>query len=154
MFLKEQIATLEKMIDHLELSETQVSAKGIDWHVDHMLKVIIKVSNVLKNSDPLVYQRKYNLLRSVIFVSGKIPRGKGKAPKSVLPPEVILKEDLFLQIKEARKNLNEMKDLPAKSNFKHPYFGVLNLKMAQRFLDIHTNHHLKIIREILQSNNG
>ncbi len=153
MFLKEQIATLEKMIDHLELSATRVSAKGIDWHVDHMLKVIIKVSNALKNSDPLVYQWKYNLLRSVIFVSGKIPRGKGRAPKSVQPPEVILKEDLFLQIKEARKHLNEMKDLPANSNFKHPYFGVLNLKMAQRFLDIHTNHHLKIIREILQSNN-
>ena len=151
MFLKEQIATLEKMIDHLELSATRVSAKGIDWHVDHMLKVIIKVSNTLKNSDPLVYQRKYNLLRSVIFVSGKIPRGKGKAPKSVLPPDVILKEDLFLQIKEAREHLNEMKDLHADSNFKHPYFGVLNLKMSQRFLDIHTNHHLKIIKEILQS---
>ena len=151
MFLKEQIATLEKMIDHLELSATRVSAKGIDWHVDHMLKVIIKVSNALKNSNPLVYRRKYNLLRSVIFVSGKIPRGKGRAPKSVQPPEVILKEDLFQQIKEARKHINEMKDLPANSNFKHPYFGVLNLKMAQRFLDIHTNHHLKIIREILQS---
>jgi len=153
MFLKEQIATLEKMIDHLELSATKVSAKGIDWHIDHLLKVIIKVSNALKHSDPLVYQRKYNLLRSVIFVSGKIPRGKGKAPRSVLPPEVILKEDLFLQIKEASKHLNEMKDLPAASNFKHPYFGMLNLKMAKRFLDIHTNHHLKIIKEILQSNN-
>ena len=151
MFLKEQIATLEKMIDHLELSATQVSAKGIDWHVDHLLKVIIKVSNALKNSDPVVYKWKYNLLRSVIFVSGKIPRGKGKAPKSVLPPEVILKEDLLLQIKEARKHLNEMKELHANSNFKHPYFGVLNLKMTLRFLEIHTNHHLQIIREILQS---
>ena len=151
MFLKEQIATLEKMIDHLELSATQVSAKGIDWHVDHLLKVIIKVSNALKNSDPVVYKRKYNLLRSVIFVSGKIPRGKGKAPKSVLPPEVILKEDLLLQIKEARNHLNEMKELHPDSNFKHPYFGVLNLKMTQRFLEIHTNHHLKIISEILQS---
>ena len=151
MFLKEQIATIEKMNDHLELSATQVSTKGVDWHVDHMLKVIIKVSNALKKSDPSTFRRKYNLLRSVIFVSGKIPRGKGKAPKSVLPPEVILKEDLLLQIKEARKHLNEMKELQTDSNFKHPYFGVLNLKMAQRFLDIHTKHHLKIIREILQS---
>ena len=46
-----------------------------------------------------------------------------------------------------------MKELHANSNFKHPYFGVLNLKMTKRFLEIHTNHHLKIIKEILQSNN-
>jgi len=151
MFLKEEIAALEQMIDHMGLSATQVSAKGIDWHINHSFKVISIVIKALKKSDPSTFRRKYNLLRSVIFVSGKIPRGKGKAPRSVLPPEVISKEDLFLQIKEARKQLTEMKDLHADSNFKHPYFGVLNLKMAQRFLDIHTNHHLKIIREILQS---
>lgn len=153
MFLKEQIATLEKMIDHMELSVAQVSAKGIDWHIIHTLKAISVVIKTLKNSDPSLFRRKYNLLRSVIFVSGKIPRGKGKAPKSVLPPDVILKEDLLLQIKEARKHLNEMNELHANSNFKHPYFGVLNLKMTKRFLEIHTNHHLKIIKEILQSNN-
>jgi len=151
MFLKEEIAALEQMIDHMGLSATQISAKGIDWHINHSFKVISIVIKALKKSDPSTFRRKYNLLRSVIFVSGKIPRGKGKAPRSVLPPEVISKEDLFLQIKEARKQLTEMKDLNADSNFKHPYFGVLNLKMAQRFLDIHTNHHLKIIREILQS---
>ena len=153
MFLKEQIATLEKMIEHMELSVAQVSAKGIDWHIIHTLKAISVVIKTLKKSDPSLFRRKYNLLRSVIFVSGKIPRGKGKAPKSVLPPDVILKEDLLLQIKEARKHLNEMKELHANSNFKHPYFGVLNLKMTKRFLEIHTNHHLKIIKEILQSNN-
>jgi len=151
MFLTKEVTALEEMMNHSILKAPQVSAEGVDWHIDHSFKVISVVIKALKKSDPSTFRRKYNLLRSVIFVSGKIPRGKGKAPKSVLPPEVISKEDLFLQIKEARKQLTEMKDLHADSNFKHPYFGVLNLKMAQRFLTIHTNHHLKIIREILQS---
>ena len=151
MFLTKEVTALEEMMNHSILKAPQVSDKGIDWHIDHSFKVISVVIKALKKSDPSTFRRKYNLLRSVIFVSGKIPRGKGKAPKSVLPPEVISKEVLLLQIKEARKHLNEMKELHADSNFKHPYFGVLNLKMAQRFLDIHTKHHLKIIREILQS---
>jgi len=153
VFLKVEIAALEQMIEHSEISSTQISVKGIDWHIDHSLKAIIQVSKALQRSDPSVFQFKYNLLRSVIFISGKIPRGKGKAPKSVLPPDIILKEDLFLQIKVVNKLLQEMKDLPPDSNFKHPYFGVLNLKMSLRFLDIHTNHHLKIMNEILKTSN-
>ena len=153
MFLKDEIAALQQMIAHSEVISTQISVNGIDWHIYHSLKVIIQVSKALQRSDPSAFQFKYNLLRSVIFISGKIPRGKGKAPKSVLPPDNILKEDLFLQIKEVNKHLKEMKDLPPDSNFKHPYFGVLNLKMSLRFLDIHTNHHLKIMNEILKSSN-
>jgi len=147
-FLTEEIVELEKMIAHSEFCATQVSAKSIDWHIDHSLKVIIKISNALKNSDPLTFQWKFNLVRYIVFLTKYIPRGKGKAPKVVLPPNKILKEDLLLQIDKTYQNLNEFENLPANSNFKHPYFGLLNLKMTKKFLKIHTNHHLKIIRDI------
>lgn len=150
MFLKEEIAALKQMIEHSEVSSTQISVKGIDWHLDHSLKVIIVVTKALMESDPSNYQRKYNLLRSVIFMSGKIPRGKGKAPRSVLPQENILKEDLYLQFDSAVEALNQIEKLDPSSNFKHPYFGQLDLKMSLRFLSIHTNHHLKIMQDIFK----
>jgi len=151
MFLNKEIKTLKEMINHSKVKELEVSSNGIDWHIDHTLKAILVVSKILKKSDPSKYQRKYNLLRSVIFISGKIPRGKGKAPRSVLPPENILKKDLHHQFDEAVKALNEIENMPANSNFKHPYFGQLDLRLSMRFLDIHTNHHLKIMNDILRS---
>ena len=151
MFLNNEITALEGMITNSDIKATDVSTNGIDWHLDHSLKVIIVVTKALTKSDPSKYQRKYNLLRSVIFMSGKIPRGKGKAPRSVLPPDNILKEDLYLQFDSAVEALNQIEKLDPSSNFKHPYFGQLDLKMSLRFLSIHTNHHLKIMKEILQS---
>ena len=141
------------MITNSDIKATDVSTNGIDWHLDHSLKVIIVVTKALKKSDPSKFQRKYNLLRSVIFMSGKIPRGKGKAPRSVLPPDNVLKEDLYLQFDSAVEALNQIEKLDPSSNFKHPYYGQLDLKMSLRFLLIHTNHHLKIMKEILQSSN-
>ena len=154
MFLKKEITDLKEMINHSKLHASQVSAKGIDWHLDHTLKVISVVIKALKQSDPSNYQRKYNILRSVIFISGKIPRGKGKAPRSVLPPENILAKDLHFQLDQAVKVLNDIEKLPVNSNFKHPYFGQLDLKLTLRFLDIHTNHHLKIMRDIVKAHHA
>jgi len=147
-FLLEEIVELEKMIAHSEICATPISSKSIDWHIDHSLKVILKISKALKYSEPVTFQWKFNLIRSIIFLTRYIPRGKGKAPKVVLPPDKILKKDLLLQINKVYQNLNEIENLPASSNFEHPYFGSLNLKMSQKFLKLHTNHHLKIIRDI------
>jgi len=154
MFLIKEITELKEMINHSKLHAPQVSAKPVDWHIDHTLKVFSVVIKALKRSEPSKYQRKYNLLRSIIFISGKIPRGKGKAPKSVLPPENILPKDLHLQLNEAVKVINDIEKLPPNSNFKHPYFGQLDLKLTLRFLNIHTNHHLKIMRDILKANHA
>ena len=149
MFLEKRISELEQMIVHADKMAANISEKAVDWHIDHSLKVIIAVVNALQNSDPEIYKWKFNLIRFYIFTVGSIPRGKGKAPKSVLPGDNIIKENLLLQLKEAKDQIKTIENLPSKSNFKHPYFGMLNVKLTSTFLDIHTKHHLKIINEII-----
>lgn len=149
MLLEKNINDLEQKIEHSDKLAANISDKAVDWHIDHSLKVIIAVLNALQNSDPADYKWKFNLIRSYIFTVGSIPRGKGKAPKSVLPKDHIIKENLFLQLEEAKNRIKFIENLPSKSNFKHPYFGILNLKMTTKFLNIHTKHHLKIINDII-----
>jgi hypothetical protein len=149
MLLEKKINDLEQKIDHSDKLATNISEKAVDWHIDHSLKVIIAVVNALQNSDLGNYKWKFNLIRTYIFTVGYIPRGKGKAPKSVLPADHIIKENLLLQFKEAKNQIKIIESLPSKSNFKHPYFGILNLKMTTKFLNIHTKHHLKIINDII-----
>lgn len=81
---------------------------------------------------------------------GFFPRGKAKAPKHVKPPEVILKEDLILQVNLAKTNIRTIVSLDKNAYFKHPLFGNINTKRVNRFLLIHTNHHLKIINDVLK----
>ena len=78
----------------------------------------------------------------------KIPRGKGKAPKVVQPIEPATVALLISKLEIAKNNLNELESLNTNSYFTHPYFGNLNLKKALWFLKLHTNHHLKIIKDI------
>lgn len=150
MSLDKIIYHLEQKISHNDIINLKISSKGVHWHIDHSLKVINGVVNYLKKSNPEDYHWKFNFIRTFILVKGSIPRGKGKAPKSVVNESIIVLTDIENQLKEAKKLILELDSLPKKSNFNHPYFGVLNLRMTKLFLKIHTNHHLKIIDDIIK----
>ena len=149
MILQKELDELEKMISGSNTINIKVSAKGVDWHIDHSLKVVNGICGILKKSDPSTYKWKFSFPRLVIFTLGSIPRGKGRSPKSVLPPESISTEDMHAQLEQARIALQELNGLPGKSNFTHPFFGVLNLKQSKKFIRMHTVHHLKIIDDII-----
>ena len=96
------------------------------------------------------YKWKFNKIKSTILFTGIIPRGVAKAPKAVMTEEEISLEELKQQIEEAKLQIEGIKDLPKKANFKHPYFGYLDLKESKKFLQIHSRHHLKIIKDIIE----
>jgi hypothetical protein len=150
MFLNNELAEIEHFIEKYDQQNINISAKRIDWHLDHSLKVINGVCVQLKKSDPTAYRWKFNAIRIFVYTFNFFPRGKGKSPKSVLPPENILKQDLINQLDLAEKELISIMNLPTKSHFKHPYFGFLNLKKTKTFLKLHTLHHLKICRDIVK----
>ena len=150
MLINKELTEIENFIEKYDQQNIKVSTKGIDWHLDHSLKVIIGVCGQLKKSDPTKYQWKFNVIRVIVYTFNFFPRGKGKSPKVVLPPENISKQDLFNQLDLARKELVLISNLPGKSYFKHPYFGFLDLKKTKKFLKLHTLHHLKICRDIIK----
>ena len=66
----------------------------------------------------------------------------------MIPPDTILKEDLVSQFEVAKANIKTIAGLDKNAYFKHPLFGNVNTPRIYRFLLIHTNHHLKIIKDI------
>lgn len=148
MDLNQLIEQLDNNISNANLINQSISLRGVDWHIDHSLKVIIGVNKILIKSEEQDYKWKFNFIRIFCLTLAYFPRGKGKAPKVVNNEEVIQVDDLKKQLKLVKELLTNTSKLKPKSNFKHPYFGLLNLKQSLRFLTIHTKHHLKIINEI------
>ena len=142
--------SLEAHIENHSVSNPKVSSGNIAWHIDHSLKVINNVVIALQKSDPNSYINNFSVLGKIFFKLGFFPRGKAKAPKHVKPPEVILKEALISQIELAKANVKSIANLDKTAYFKHPLFGNINTARVYRFLSLHTNHHLKIINDILK----
>ena len=147
--LETTIKKLEQLIEHADQVNIRISEKSVDWHIDHSLKVIIKSCEALKKSDPSNYKVENNPIRTRIFKTGSIPRGVAKAPKTLMALDKIQIKELQDQFSKAKKQIDEVKNLHENCHFKHPYFGLLNLSMANAFFVIHTEHHLKIIRDII-----
>jgi hypothetical protein len=112
---------------------------------------IIGIIKALKNSKPQDYRWKFNLAMVFIYAMNKIPRGKGRAPESVLPKGTIAADNLNKNIQVAKSKVKELSGLHSNNYFEHPYFGKLNLKPGIKFLKIHTKHHIKIIDDIIKA---
>lgn len=149
-FLDKEFVEIEKLFDKRDFSNTQVSRANVAWHLDHMLKTINQVSKKLINSNPDAFRSNFSPQRTFVHTSGIIPRGAAESPQNVRPPEIVLLDSLERQLSLAKLNLKKITDLNEKANFQHPIFKQLDRDQTRRFLDVHTNHHLKIIRDILE----
>ncbi len=144
------LAQLESHIPDFEKSNPAVSNSTVGWQIDHSLLVINSVIDQLKASNPQDYKWTLNKYRILIGITNTIPRGKVRVPKSVKPIDVATIEELTSRVELAKKNIADIKTLPAKSYFTHPFFGDLKLKTTIWFLKLHTNHHLKIIADMMR----
>lgn len=148
--LQQELAFIKENIKNMEKKNPSISKVSIGWHLDHSLKVINGVLGVLKQSNPKEYKRNFNVIRAIVFLRGKFPRGRARSPKRVLPPEIILKADVEKQLQDAEENLKIIPKLQENQHFSHPIFKQLNKKQTLQFLKLHTQHHFKIIEDILK----
>lgn len=150
--LKKLIQDLESKIPNQEMLNPAISKSSVGWHIEHTLLTMNLVIGALQKSNPENYKQTFNFYRVLVFAMNKIPRGKAKAPKIVQPKEDFNVESLKSHIEKGKVKLAEINSIGDKNYFEHPYFGHLTLKPTIKFLEIHTNHHLQIINDIIKSN--
>jgi hypothetical protein len=144
------VDALEAQIINANLIQPAVSSANVGWHIEHSCLVITKIIQTVEQSNPAAYQWKWNMMRVMVFILGKFPRGRAEAPASVLPAEAISAEHLLVSIQETRNAIAKLSGCSKNQYFKHPFFGELNKSATLYFLGIHTKHHLHIIEDILK----
>jgi len=132
--LNELIKELNLYIPKKDKVNSVVSQKSIGWHIHHSLLVLGGITQGLKDSKPENYQSEFNFKRLVVFTLGKIPRGKGKAPKQVIPEEGIPAEKIIKLSGIISAQMEVYKTLNPKNHFKHFSFGVLDLNQTIKLL--------------------
>lgn len=84
---------------------------------------------------------------------GRIPRGKGQAPESVVPPPAVDRDKAAKELADAASALARVaaraEELAeAEGRVEHKYFGQLDATQWLRFTVMHLEHHLKIVEDI------
>ena len=150
MFFKKQISELASYIPQQEKVNSKITHSTVGWQIDHSLRVIYGIVRQMETSNPNDFKSKFSLPKSIIMLTGYIPRGKAKAPKVVRNENPITEQGLKDLLEKTNEQILRIDSLDKNAHFEHPYFGKLNKKEAIRFLGIHTEHHLKIIRDMLR----
>jgi hypothetical protein len=146
------LSELEILITEHESRNTSVSQSTIGWQIEHSLLAIDGIIEAVQKSKPTDYKWRFNMPRLIIFTFEKLRRGAVQAPETVSPKGNFNAETLQLHINATKKKIKVLSTLHAKQHFSHRFFGMLNLKSSIHFLEIHTNHHLEIIFDIVRLN--
>ncbi|MBK8552778.1 MAG: DUF1569 domain-containing protein [Ignavibacteria bacterium] len=149
--LRDFVNELEGKIPKAGMINETVSKSSVGWHIEHSLLAVNFIIEGLKNSNPEDYKWNFNFMRMLVFAMNKIPRGKGKAPETVIPKNTINADTLKKQIGIASEKIKELDTLMADNYIKHPVFGNMNLNQTMKFLVIHTKHHVDIINDIIKT---
>lgn len=149
--MKSYFKTIESHLKDIDIVNPKVSSSSIGWQIDHSLKVINSIYNALAASNPSDTKKTLTFIGRILLMLNYIPRGKGKSPKHVLPPEMIKIDDLKKQLTQAKTNIAAIPQLNKEAHFLHPYFGTMRRDTALKFIKMHTKHHLKIVKDILKN---
>ncbi len=147
--LQLQLAELESHLSKPAAKNGSISNADTHWQVEHAATVMQLVLTAFLNSKDINCKSKFGIWKLLIMKTGWIPRGKAKAPKKA-HFEICETPAIKSKITQAGSLLSEVIKTDSGLCFKHPTFGALDKKETLRFLWIHTNHHLKIIRDILE----
>jgi hypothetical protein len=148
--LLNKVNLLAAQIPNASIVNNAVSQGSVGWHIEHSCLVIIKIAETIQASDAKKYHPTFSFKKFIVFLTGKFPRGRAKAPASVLPIENISASHLEDSIAKAKAAIQSLESIEQHKFFTHPFFGNLNVPKTIQFFGIHTQHHLLIIEDILK----
>ena len=146
--IQQQLKEFQQHLDQIDLVNEKVSKASVGWHVSHSTQIFSAICKNTADSDPSEYKYSFNKNRFKIKLIGYIPRGLGRSPKAFLNQENLEVEQMRTYLLKAEDYFKTFCEVENNAFFVHPIFGQLNKKWTFWFLQLHNEHHLKIIRDI------
>lgn len=150
--IEHQLELTEKLIPRVTGAHAEVSGWSIGQHLDHCLQVDRSILDTISDPPDVKELPPLKMVGRIILATGWIPRGKGRAPAKFEPQEVST-ETISSGLSETRELLSLTAAEPERLAGKEPiaahfYFGGFTPAQWLRFLEVHQNHHLKIVADI------
>lgn len=153
--IRTQFERLRALARSAELSarNERISAWCIAEQLDHVIRVSASVVDVLADPNAEPRPGGINILGRLVLKFGWIPRGLGKSPRRLrgapatgaeLDAKLAQLERSFDALPFDKLRASHVPIVP------HPRFRALDAPQALRFLVVHTQHHLKIIDDIVR----
>ncbi len=157
--LEEELLPIARNESLLPVREPRVSAWSIGQQLLHVCLVdgaILDTFDRFHRGDLQPVSGGLTPMGRLVFLLGWIPRGRGKAPEFSRPedpePAEVREQLEATRDRLAGLDLERLADL--RLTYPHPVFGILDLPRWLRFLQIHHDHHRRIIREIRVGTGG
>ena len=141
---------LEVQIANYSRWNQTISEGNVGWHIVHSCLVVSSVCGAVVKSDASKFIKKFSFKAFLVLLLNSFPRGKAKAPSFTMPSEELSPTSILKSIQAARASIEALSKANKNQYFTHPIFGDLNTGQTFKFLAVHTNHHLKIIKDIVK----
>jgi len=158
------VADLDSLIElatqpeEMSRHAASVSHWSVGKHVEHLTLsgelTLDGLAKLLDHTSETIPGRPTFVGRFCLWV-GHIPRGRGQAPKGVVP-RGIADLEIHDRLRAVRQGFADLEDsisslAASRATLPHPVFGRLDASQWLRFTAIHHHHHRKIMRDIVRS---
>jgi hypothetical protein len=154
--IDDQIAALSTVAsdpDLCELAASKVSTWSIGEQVEHLRRSDLTILDALASLGEKEHTGgSPSLVARLVFLTGFIPRGRGRAPSATKPLGFTV-ESLAEGLADVRRRFAELDDqaddlASSRARIKHPALGAFDASQMIAFAAIHHRHHMKIIDDI------
>lgn len=140
---------IEQYFPYLDRRNANVSAWCVREQLHHVLLSVTGIARLVVQSTAGARRPSLSPIKWIVLTTGKIPRGRGQAPKRVWPSASVSREDLEQLLVQARESLAAAEAADRRAWYEHFVFGVMRRNAAVRLIHVHTRHHLAIVKDIL-----
>lgn len=149
--LLERLDRITAFHKHLAVINPGVSNWSIGQQAEHVVRATSAFTVLILRNRVSDGNAEVKPIKDALLSRGFIPRGAAEAPEGTHPAADTDPAQLYQLLLKTRNRVERLIEVDPDAVAVHPYLGEMKRDEIIRFMVIHLDHHLSIMREILES---